>query len=217
MKKLMLVICLGFCMPSAFACKAVSPEMALIMQFDKNKDGQLNLVEWRKSKSQKKFITKLKLGDLKTFAKLDKNKNRKLNAEELTQQIEYIRHPCADWEEQMAKLAQEELAKQPSVYLYEFVVKKEHLSEFEQANADALHNALEPQKGILSVYAFLDKKDEQKRYLLVAYANQNARQTHQSSDEFTLWQKTIEPMIENQKEIESSPFIFGSQYIEIRH
>lgn len=115
MKKLLLALSFVLFAPTAFACKALSPEAGFVHQFDKNQDGQLSRSEFRKIKTANHYTFDFKFSK-RAFARLDKDKNGKLSHQELTDQVDYVRHPCADWQEKVAKMLAEEQAKRIEIY-----------------------------------------------------------------------------------------------------
>lgn len=104
MKKIILVIVCAVFAPTVLACSAISPEVGFIYQFDKNKDGVLSKSEFKTAKQADNYKVDFKLADMKAFKQLDSDKNHKLSREELQDNIDYVRHPCADWEEMMNKM-----------------------------------------------------------------------------------------------------------------
>ncbi|ULJ60232.1 UDP-glucose 6-dehydrogenase [Wielerella bovis] len=93
--------------PVAQACSQISPDSAFILNNDKNKDGALNQSEWRGAKVAG-FFVELRVGDKTDFVRLDKNRNRLIDGNELDDKVRYRREPCADWEERMNQLMQQE-------------------------------------------------------------------------------------------------------------
>lgn len=106
MKKLIFSIALTIFAPTVLACSAISPESSFMHQFDQNKDGVLNKTEFKKIKKAPTYKVDFKFADMKAFKQLDRNKNRTLSREELQEHIDYVRHPCASWEEKMRELSQ---------------------------------------------------------------------------------------------------------------
>lgn len=115
MKKYLFALTIALSAPTAFACSAMSPEAGFVYQFDKNQDGQLSRAEFRKIKAADNYTLDFTLNK-KAFARLDENKDGKLSHQELTHKVDYVRHPCADWEEQAAKMAKESLANRIEIY-----------------------------------------------------------------------------------------------------
>lgn len=115
MKKLLLVLAVALSAPTAFACSAMSPEFGLVHQFDNNQDGQLSRAEFVKIKKTDDYKLDFKVNK-RAFNRLDKNKDGQLSPDELADKVDYVRHPCADWEEAMAKMLAEEQANRIEVY-----------------------------------------------------------------------------------------------------
>lgn len=115
MKKLLLVLVFALSAPTAFACSAVSPEFGFVHQFDKNQDGQLSRAEFIKIKQADDYKLNFKVNK-RAFNRLDDNKDGQLSSDELADKVDYVRHPCADWEEAMAKMLAEERANRIEVY-----------------------------------------------------------------------------------------------------
>lgn len=92
--------------PAAWACSAVPPQWALMSEYDRNGDGEMSRTEWRKMPREKNYV--LKVADTRQgFVKLDRNRNGRLSMEELADAVDYVRHPCAWWEEEVARMARE--------------------------------------------------------------------------------------------------------------
>lgn len=92
--------------PAAWACSAVPPQWALMSEYDRNGDGEMSRTEWRQMPREKNYV--LKVADTRRgFAKLDRNRNGRLSMEELADAVDYVRHPCAWWEEEVARMARE--------------------------------------------------------------------------------------------------------------
>lgn len=106
MKKYLLALAVTLSAPSAFACSAMSPEAGFVHRFDKNQDGQLSRAEFTKIKTTDNYILDFKLNK-RAFKHLDTDKDGKLSHQELTDKVKYVRHPCTDWEERMAKMLAE--------------------------------------------------------------------------------------------------------------
>lgn len=66
MKKIVLSALLA-CSAPAFACSAIAPESAFMMNYDKNKDGVLSNREFKKVKSSKTYKTTFKMANTKTY------------------------------------------------------------------------------------------------------------------------------------------------------
>lgn len=103
------MICLAglIASPAILACSQMSPESGFIYQNDKNQDGKLNLKEWQNIQLKGYFVA-FRAGNLAEFKRLDKNKNRVVEHDELNDQVRYRREPCADWEEYSRKLLEEQ-------------------------------------------------------------------------------------------------------------
>lgn len=108
MKKLLFAIAFTAFTPTVLACSAISPEFGFVYQFDKNKDGLLSKSEFKKAKQAEQYKVDFKLAESNAFKQLDHNKNRKLSPDELREHVDYVRHPCADWEEMMNKMLENE-------------------------------------------------------------------------------------------------------------
>lgn len=115
MKKLLLALAVALSIPSAFACSAMSPEAGFVYGFDTNKDGQLSRAEFVKIKTADNYKTTFKFNK-RAFKRLDKDHDGKLSHQELADKVDYVRHPCADWEEKMAKMLAEEQANRIEIY-----------------------------------------------------------------------------------------------------
>lgn len=216
MKKLSLAILLAVSTP-AFACSAISPEFGFVHQFDKNKDGALSRTEFKKVKATDNYQIKFDLKDKHIFNRLDKNYNGKISADELQNLVDYVRHPCADWEEMMTKMAQEELAKRPIIRIYELTVLSEYLAEFHELGANNIRQSVENEDGVLAMYVLADDKNANKIYVFEAYANQSAYEAHINSAHFKEWQSKTKHMMSDKKMIETLPIIFGSKAIDVQH
>lgn len=92
--------------PAAWACSAVPPQWAFMSEYDRNGDEQMSRAEWRQVPREKNYVLKV-ASTRQGFAKLDRNRNGRLNMEELAEAVEYVRHPCAWWEEEVARMARE--------------------------------------------------------------------------------------------------------------
>lgn len=87
----------------AQACSQMQPTAAFVLINDANKDGFLDLYEWQNARSDN-LQTSFQVGNLAEFARLDYNRDQKLQAAELGfDSVRYIRAPCADWEEQIRR------------------------------------------------------------------------------------------------------------------
>ena len=87
----------------AQACSQLQPTAAFMFINDANKDGFLDLYEWQNARSDN-LQTSFQVGNLAEFARLDYNRDQKLQAAELGfDSVRYIRAPCADWEEQIRR------------------------------------------------------------------------------------------------------------------
>lgn len=84
----------------AQACSVLSPSSAFISANDKNGDGALSKKEWRRAKLPEGLKSSRKIGTATAFARLDVNKNGKLEYDEL-EFVDYIKNPCEDWERQI--------------------------------------------------------------------------------------------------------------------
>lgn len=115
MKKLLLALAVTLSAPTAFACSAMSPEFGFVYDFDTNKDGQLSRAEFAKIKKTDNYKTAFKFNK-RAFKRLDKDHDGKLSYQELAGKVDYARHPCADWEEKMAKMLAEEQANRIEIY-----------------------------------------------------------------------------------------------------
>lgn len=115
MKKLLLILSLVLFAPTAFACKALSPEVGFVHQFDKNQDGQLSRSEFRKIRTANYYTFDFKFSK-RAFNRLDGNKDGQLSPDELADKVDYVRHPCADWQEKVAKMLAEEQANRVEIY-----------------------------------------------------------------------------------------------------
>lgn len=104
MKKIILAIACVVFAPTVWACSAIPPEYTFIEQFDKNKDGVLSKAEFKTAKQTDDYKVDFKLANMKAFKQLDRDKNRQLSREELQQHVDYVRHPCAGWEEMIHQL-----------------------------------------------------------------------------------------------------------------
>lgn len=100
MKKLLLALALTLSAPTAFACSAMSPEFGFIHGFDKNQDGQLSRAEFVKIQKTDKYQWDFK-PTKRTFRRFDTNKDGQLSSDELADKVDYVRHPCADWREEI--------------------------------------------------------------------------------------------------------------------
>ncbi len=85
----------------AHACSAVSPSSVFVYHNDDNKDGYLTYQEYKKAKLNDNLYSTKKLGGWFGFKKLDTNKDKRLDFQEINF-IHYTIHPCADWEKKMA-------------------------------------------------------------------------------------------------------------------
>ncbi|STZ56285.1 EF hand [Moraxella lacunata] len=115
MKKLLLTLVFALSAPTAFACSAISPEFGFVHQFDKNQDGQLSRAEFVKIKQADDYQLDFK-PNKRAFNRLDKNKDGQLSPNELADKVDYVRHPCANWEEMMVKMLEEERANRIEVH-----------------------------------------------------------------------------------------------------
>ncbi|WP_066801611.1 hypothetical protein [Moraxella oblonga] len=115
MKKLLLILVVALSAPTAFACSAMSPESGLVYQFDKNQDGQLSRTEFIVIKKADGYILDFK-PNKRAFNRLDSNKDGQLSSDELSNKVDYVRHPCANWEEAMAKMLEEEQVNRIEIY-----------------------------------------------------------------------------------------------------
>ena len=87
----------------AQACSQMQPTAAFVLINDTNRDGFLDLYEWQNARSDN-LQTSFQVGNLAEFARLDYNRDQKLQAAELGfDSVRYIRAPCADWEEQIRR------------------------------------------------------------------------------------------------------------------
>lgn len=111
MKKLLFAVMFTVFAPTVLACSAISPESGFVHQFDKNQDGVLSKSEFKKIKRTNAYKVNFKLASIKAFKQLDHDKNHQLSAEELRDKVDYVRHPCADWEKQMRKMLEKEQRK----------------------------------------------------------------------------------------------------------
>lgn len=115
MKKLLLALAVALSAPSAFACSAMSPEAGFVYGFGTNKDSQLSRAEFINIKTADNYKAIFKFNK-RAFKRLDKDHDGKLSYQELADKVDYFRHPCADWEEKMAKLLAKEQAKRIEIY-----------------------------------------------------------------------------------------------------
>ena len=115
MKKTLFALLLASATLPALACSQVSPIYVLINQNDKNQDGMLSRKEWLKAKLDDNLVAKFTF-DKRTFRQLDRNRNGKIDKadQEWYSLLEYKVSPCAWWEEEMRKRAQEENRPMPA-------------------------------------------------------------------------------------------------------
>lgn len=108
MKKPLILISLFFITLTqhSHACSQISPESAFIISNDPNQDGKLSPKEWQNAQIDRYFVA-FRLGNLRDFKRLDKNKNGFLSHRELANKVRYERDPCADWEEAMQKMSEQ--------------------------------------------------------------------------------------------------------------
>lgn len=100
MKKLLLTLVFALSAPTAFACSAISPKTAFVRQFDNNQDGQLSRAEFVKIQKTDKYQWDFK-PTKRAFRRFDANKDGQISPDELAGKVDYIRHPCADWREEI--------------------------------------------------------------------------------------------------------------------
>ena len=99
---------------AAQACSAVAAEDVLANFADRNGNGSISRREWRelaKHPQIKDLVLKFRAGSRAEFRRLDRNRNGRIEWEErvgLLERVAYVRHPCADWEEEMLRLQQQE-------------------------------------------------------------------------------------------------------------
>lgn len=98
--------------PNALACSQLPAETGFIMSNDRNRDGNISQREWQNAQIGNHFVA-FRLGDGREFARLDLNRNRKLDANELHDKVRYRRAPCADWEEYSNRVLREQQQNQP--------------------------------------------------------------------------------------------------------
>lgn len=117
MKKLVLAFAVLCAAPTAFACSAMPPEAGFIYGFDKDTDGALSRQEFLAISKADNFETDFKF-TRRAFYRLDKNKDGKLSYEELADKVDYIKHPCADWEAYVTKLLEQESLESETIEIY---------------------------------------------------------------------------------------------------
>lgn len=93
----------------AWACSQLPAFVVWVGMNDGNQDGALSQKEFLRAKKDDNLVLKLKLNK-RTFRKLDRNKNGLLERsdQEWYRFVEYKRAPCADWEEKMQQMLQQE-------------------------------------------------------------------------------------------------------------
>lgn len=101
-----------FASTNALACSQLPAEAGFIMSNDRNRDGNISQREWQNAQISNYFVA-FRLGDDREFARLDLNRNRKLDANELHDKVRYRRAPCADWEEYSNRVLREQQQNQP--------------------------------------------------------------------------------------------------------
>lgn len=95
----------------------MSPEAGFIYEFDKDTDGALSRQEFLAIDTADNYKTHFKF-TRRAFYRLDKNKDGNLSHEELAEKVDYIKHPCADWEAYVAKLLAQESLENETIEVY---------------------------------------------------------------------------------------------------
>lgn len=83
----------------SFAAQACQPDLAarlFVNANDKNGDGVLTAGEWRNVEGSG-LILDFKAGDAGAFKRLDRNRNGKIEADELIRAVRFETGPCEGW------------------------------------------------------------------------------------------------------------------------
>ena len=102
--KLYTALVLSAAVPAAWACSAVPPHWALMSEY--GKQGGMSRKEWLNLPRGMNYVLRVP-NTAQVFAELDRNRNGRLGMEELEDMVDYVRHPCAWWEEEVARMARE--------------------------------------------------------------------------------------------------------------